>query len=281
MPGATWRPLPENETQSKIRPTQIILHTAVDAPGPTRLERYFARVDVTVESHFWVPLHRDIVQMMDTEVRADANYRANRRADGTGAISIETEDEGDPIGVPWTKHQIDAIVAILLWAHIVHGIPMVKCAGPASPGIGYHAMWGAPSAWTPARGKTCPGPTRIAQFRDTILPRVQGEQETGMNEDQARDFANACYGAIVHRPADQGGLDFWTERFTGMTYPDALAAFVAGGAAEAADLQERVRVLEAEIEAIKQTPLVDVNVDVDINTVANEVAEIIVNRLAS
>ena len=66
-----------------------------------------------------------------------------------------------------------------------------------------------------------------------------------------------------------------------MTYPDALVKFVAGGAAEANDLQERVRVLEAEIEAIKQTPLVDVNVDVDINTVANEVAEIIVNRLAS
>lgn len=62
---ALVRLLPENATQGKIDPTQIILHTAVDAPGETDLHNYFGRPDVGVESHFFVQLDGDIIQYID------------------------------------------------------------------------------------------------------------------------------------------------------------------------------------------------------------------------
>lgn len=284
FPGAHWDPLPENNQQTEIVPTQVILHTAVDAPGPTRLEVYFARVDVKLESHFWIPLQRETVQMMDTEVRADANYRANKRPDGTGAISIETEDEGDPVGVPWTQYQIDKIIAICIWAHVVHGIPLVKCPGPDEPGLGYHAMWGAPSGWTPSRGKTCPGETRIRQFEEIILPALKQTQEIEMTEEEARAWAMNLYLAINHRPADAGGLEFWAERFTGLTREKALIQFIGSAAQEAGDLRSRVRHLEAEVAALKEMPIVEapvVDIDIDIDVVADSVADILADRLSS
>jgi len=211
MPGAAWDPLPENAYQAAIRPTQVIYHTAVDAPGHTQLKRYFARADVHVESHFWVTLDGKIVQMMDSEVRADANYRANRRPDGTGAISVETEDEGDPEGVPWTTAQLASLGLIARWANTEHGIPLTVCTGPSDPGQGYHAMWGAPSDWTPSRGKTCPGSTRIRQFDSILLPRLQeaAMSTNPMNLNQAEALTEALYEGLLLRPADAAGLAFW------------------------------------------------------------------------
>jgi len=176
-----WDPLPENETQGRITPTQIILHTAVDHPGPTNLPDYFRRRNVYVESHFWVANSGLITQMMDTNVRADANYHANARA-----ISIETEDDGDPEGNPWKPAQIDALIRIIVWASRTHDIPLQRCATPTAPGLGWHSMWSYPSdpinltgpparsPWTPAFGKTCPGSTRIRQIVEIIEPALFG-----------------------------------------------------------------------------------------------------------
>jgi len=168
MPEAIVDLLPENATQAALGPTQVILHSAVDAPGPTNLARWFGRESVKVESHFWVAFQRKpgqniITQMMDTNVKADANYRANATA-----ISIETEDDGDPDNTPWTPAQIQAIAYILVWAHTTHAIPLELCTSPTSPGIGWHSMWGAPSDWTPVRGKTCPGWARINQVVSVV-----------------------------------------------------------------------------------------------------------------
>lgn len=164
-PGALWRPIPENYSQPRIRPTQVILHSAVDGPGRTSLFGFFRRSDVTVESHFHVMRDGTVEQYMDTEVRADANRWANVRA-----ISIETEDDGDPNNTPWTDAQVEAILALIRWAHEAHGVPLRVCPAWDAPGVGYHSMWGAPGAWTPSRGKTCPGRIRIRQFRDVIVP---------------------------------------------------------------------------------------------------------------
>jgi len=203
MEEAAWRPLPENSTQTKINPTQIILHTAVDAPGPTDLPRYFARSDVAVESHFWVTMDGSITQMMDTNVRADANRRANYRA-----ISIETEDEGNPVGVPWSKAQIDSIVKIILWAHEAHNIPLELCSAWDTPGIGWHAMWGAPSNWTPAAGKTCPGPTRIAQIHGEVLPAL-AQEAPPMDYNEAKEQLIEDYPKYTGRTHDTSGLEYW------------------------------------------------------------------------
>ncbi len=165
--------LPEARWQSKITPTQIILHTAVDGPGPTNLQDYFERRDIRTESHYWIPFEGPIVRMMPTTPgearRADANRYANKRPDGTGAISIETEDDGTPEVTPWSRHQLNGLKEIIWLESERHGIPLTRCEHPADPGIGYHSMWGAPSAWTPYWGKTCPGSARIAQFDDLLI----------------------------------------------------------------------------------------------------------------
>ena len=107
---------------------------------------------------------------MDLDRKADANYRANHRPDGTGAHSMETEDNGHPDTDPWTASQLDEIIAWFLWEHETYGIPLVLCPRWDAPGIGYHVLF--PHDWTNVRGKTCPGRVRIEQFHDVILPAV-------------------------------------------------------------------------------------------------------------
>lgn len=177
-PGAEWKPLPENAYQPAITPTQFILHTAVDHPGPSNIPGYFGREDITVESHFWIYLDGRVIQMMDTNVRADANLKGNVRA-----ISVETEDEGNPVGIPWTPAQLQSLIDLIRWAAEEHDIPLEVMPEWDAPGLGWHAMWGfvdnrrqtglIRSPWTPSLGKTCPGKTRIDQFHDVILPALQ------------------------------------------------------------------------------------------------------------
>ncbi|MEM9608168.1 MAG: hypothetical protein AAGA99_12155 [Actinomycetota bacterium] len=178
--GAELQLLPENATQRRIVPTQGIAHTAVDAKGRTRLWRYFGRSDVHAETHLWFPFSGPPVQMMDTEVEADANRLADARA-----VSWETEDDGDPVGNPWNDHQLEQQAQFMVWLHQRHGIPAVQIpfGDDRAPGFGWHAMHGfddpiaqtgrRDNPWSFFRGKTCPGPTRIRQFVDELLPEVQ------------------------------------------------------------------------------------------------------------
>lgn len=175
---AVQKILPENGSQSRIDPDQAILHSAVDSVAATSLYPYFKRVDVSVESHFFVRLNGEIEQYMDTNVRADANLDANARA-----ISIETEDDGNPNERPWTSEQVTAIIRLLNWICDTH--PKVlrrQCPAWDQAGIGWHVMWGAPSPWTPVKGKTCPGTIRIPQARD-IIRRV-ATVVTAVTEDE-------------------------------------------------------------------------------------------------
>lgn len=180
MPGVVWDPLPENRTEPYINPSQIILHTAVD--GDLNIPDYFRRRDVFVESHFWIERDGTVTQMMDTNRQADANYRANNTA-----ISIETEDDGDPEGNPWTTPQLNSIIKVIQWATRTHGIPIRRCSSSTAPGIGWHSMWSYPdpinlrgrprsSPWTTSLGKTCPGSTRIKQLVNIVLPAAAGER---------------------------------------------------------------------------------------------------------
>jgi len=213
-PFASWEPLPENSTQSAIKPTQFIIHTAVD--HKLDIPAYFRRQDIKVESHFWLTRAGRLVQMMDTEIRADANYKANRRPDGSGAISVETEDDGDPEGIPWTPQQIRILVALVRWCGHAHDIPMRVCRTPSDPGIGWHSMWsyGDPvnltgtaraSQWTTALGKTCPGRTRIKQLVNDVLPMAFDGSDTSVpiNSDSIETFQRA----IVGMGGDPGPID--------------------------------------------------------------------------
>lgn len=193
---AAWHRCPGSEPS--IRPTQFIFHTAVmrDLVG---LRNYFCSGrSGGIESHFGVggkwaadPAQDGAVeQWRDTEEQADANLKANRRADGTGAISCETCDNApqSPSDIePWTPKQVAALIRLGRWAHTTHGIPLRICRTPDDPGYGWHAMWGAPSAWTPAVGKVCPGPRRVAQLKADILPAIF----TGQEEDPDMAFTDA------------------------------------------------------------------------------------------
>lgn len=158
-PSGVWRPLREADDQPTMIATQVILHSAVDAPGPTSLFGYFNRADVDLESHFYVALDGKVEQYVDTGHTADANRTANVRA-----ISIETEDDGNPDQRPWSERQIAALVRLVDWCCRTHGIPRRIVRAHDAPGIGWHSMFGAPSKWTPVAGKTCPGRSRIAQI---------------------------------------------------------------------------------------------------------------------
>lgn len=165
VPFAKWQPLPENKTQSTIVPTQVVLHTAVDAPGETNLHGYFARDDVATESHFFVQRDGDLFQYMDTTVRADAQFTANKRA-----LSIETEDDGSL--APWTVEQIKTIKRLGEYLMTEHkGILRRVCPAQDLPGWGYHSLF---DSWNQNK-HTCPGGPRIHQFQTDITMWLRGQ----------------------------------------------------------------------------------------------------------
>ena len=120
--------------------------------------RGHARPHAGLEWHFWVGYDGYVEQLVDTERRADANYHAN-----SFAISIETEDDGDPDRQPWREAQLMALVDLIDWCCVTHNIPKAEPLSWFGSGVGYHTMWGAPSPWTPV-AKTCPGKVRKAQW---------------------------------------------------------------------------------------------------------------------
>ncbi len=155
-PDALWRPLPENATQTRIRPVQVILHTIVgSAAGAIRV----MQGDQTPgESHFVAPFTGPMSQLMELDRRADCNWKVNsfvtpidlQLEDGVvvragtvcGAISIETEDDGTPEDTPWSANQIDQMTNFLVFARRELQIPLRRCPDPFLPGVGYHSMPG-------------------------------------------------------------------------------------------------------------------------------------------
>jgi hypothetical protein len=180
-PGARVRLLPENAEQPRITPTQAIAHTAVDGAYTTSLYDWF-NGGTNLESHFYVAKDGTVEQYIDTEVRADANNKANVRA-----VSIETHDGWASTGnkgavtTPWTPAQVAAIRLLLDWLCDTHPIP--RRAAPAwdLPGIGWHNQY---PQWSPSP-TGCPGPVRAAQLRDEIIPALTQEEDMTPEEHEA------------------------------------------------------------------------------------------------
>lgn len=172
-PALIWRPLPEAHTQPHIVPVQWIVHTAVDGPGPTNLGDYFERADIDLESHTWLRWDRH-EQFVGFDRSADANYRANRWHDGArwvGAVSTETEDDGAPHETPWNEYQLRELIRFGTWLALTFWIPPEVPSSPYAPGMGWHSLF--PGHWTNVPGKTCPGPVRIRQFTESVLPGIR------------------------------------------------------------------------------------------------------------
>jgi N-acetylmuramoyl-L-alanine amidase len=150
--GGSHKLLPEWQSQPRITPVLIIDHSIV---GSAIGAWWYFHDTTGIESHFIIRGRRSgsadghIWQLMDTDRRADANWQANNKA-----ISIETEDDGDPDTQPWTTAQLQS----LIWLHnkLASLYPTIRrreatdCDGP---GLGFHSKLGAPSCWTPVAGK--------------------------------------------------------------------------------------------------------------------------------
>lgn len=159
-PFARWAP--DGATPGgPIVPRVAILHcTAVD---------FDAHPHGGLEWHFEIDFAGNIDQLVDTERRADANNKANEFA-----VSIETWGRGEG---EWTAAQLASIDRLLRWLNATHPtIPLARCTDPYGSGIGYHTMFGAPSAWTPV-AKSCPGPIRKTQFDRIVLPALATQTE--------------------------------------------------------------------------------------------------------
>jgi hypothetical protein len=166
-PGARKMELqPESDTQQAIRPTQFIMHS-IAAPWTKERTFEFWRDSTNLESHFGQSFDGGIAQYIGTETRADANYKANRRADGTGAVSIETASNLEHTD-PWTDEQVEGLIQLGVWLHKTHGIPLRICRTASDPGFGYHRLH---ADWA-LGGTDCPGNARVAQFKNVIFPSI-------------------------------------------------------------------------------------------------------------
>lgn len=166
-PRATKMELqPESDDQPAIRPTQFILHS-IAGPWTAKRTYEYWRDSTNLESHFAVGYAGDLAQFIGTETRADANAAANRRADGSGAVSLESASNTGATD-PWSDAQIEAITTLGVWLHQEHGLPLRICRTADDPGYGYHRQF---TAWNPS-GHSCPGDARVKQFNNIIFPAI-------------------------------------------------------------------------------------------------------------
>jgi len=208
-PGAAWKPLGTQSEPAMTGHHLVIVHTMVgylySTDGMFRQGGY----DGT-ESHFGVggawgsdasrDLDGAVWQWQDLGHGADANLDANRTA-----ISIETADNAP--GLPkdiqrWTLRQAVALASLIAWLCSVEahsgcptswtchgqGIPLalVPDSKPGRRGVAYHRQGVDPwrvdggQRWSTAYGKECPGPTRIRQLSEEIIPRARQISEGDM-----------------------------------------------------------------------------------------------------
>lgn len=166
-PGATRMELqPESDSQPAIKPTQFIVHSIVAPWTPQRTYEYW-RDSTNLESHFGLGYDGSLGQFIGTETRADANAAANRRADGTGAVSLESASNLEASD-PWTAEQVEALIRLGVWLHEEHGIPLRICRTADDPGFGYHRLF---TAWNPS-AHSCPGDARVTQFKTVVFPGI-------------------------------------------------------------------------------------------------------------
>jgi N-acetylmuramoyl-L-alanine amidase len=98
-------------------------------------------------------------QYLDTDRYTGHAWDANR-----WTVGVETEDGGNP-ATPWTDQQVDAIVAVLLALNV----PAQLLKETPSHGVGYHQQY---ASWNKSN-HNCPGPVRVQQIRDVIIPRLE------------------------------------------------------------------------------------------------------------
>lgn len=195
FPTAIRKPIAPGANDPPIKVVGAILHVAVsDADS---LFAYFSGRSGGIESHFYIRNSGKVEQYRDTGIEADANFKANAfMEDGVrkGFVSIETAGMGPG---EWNAAQLAEIKTLLRWLSAEHGFPLRVCPGPYASGVGYHTMWGAPGPWTPVQ-KDCPGPARIKQFHQVLVPWMASQREIQDMDEQSIAAAVWGWDGIKH-----------------------------------------------------------------------------------
>lgn len=245
--GATKMELqPESDAQPAIKPTQLIVHSII-APWTAKRTYEYWRDSTNLESHFGLGYEGDLGQFIGTETRADANAGANRRADGTGAVSIETASNTQGTD-PWTDAQVEQLIRLGVWLHKTHGIPLRICRSHSDPGFGYHSLF---PEWSTS-GTACPGKARIAQFKTVVFPAIvaRATGQTSSQEDPMAGMSKADICAAVWETDGVVGVpEGWGAKGNTEWKPSSILI----------DLGKRVRGLEAGLTA--QAATIDKLVD--------------------
>lgn len=199
--GATKMELqPESDAQPAIKPTQFIVHSVI-APWTARRIYEYWRDSSSLESHFGLGYDGDLGQYIGTETRADANAGANRRADGTGAVSIETASNTSGTD-RWTAAQIEQLIRLGVWLHQRHSIPLRICRTASDPGFGYHSLF---RDWSTS-GTACPGVARIKQFKEVVFPGIVARAAGTTPEEDDMPTAAEIADAVVAKLIAGGGV---------------------------------------------------------------------------
>lgn len=191
---------PESDSQPAIVPDQFIVHSLA-APWTAQRTYEYWRDSTNLESHFAVGYTGDLAQFIGTQTRADANASANRRADGHGAVSLESASNTGATDV-WTAAQVDAIVDLGIWLHEEHSIPLRLCRSWDDPGYGYHRLF---SEWNP-NGHACPGNARVSQYMDEVFPRIKNGEGSMAAVDLTSEAVAAVAVATVNKLLAGGGV---------------------------------------------------------------------------
>jgi peptidoglycan hydrolase-like protein with peptidoglycan-binding domain len=175
MPGVPFRPLSNNQTEPRITPRILVYHTMVGYLKST--ENYFKTVNGQgfsgPESHFGVggpwdgaALDGDIWQWQGLLWQADAQFDPSNN----WCTSVETSDGGiwKPKTPAWSGKQIASLIRIgAFWCKNT-GIDPVVAKSYDGRGVGYHQLF---RQWN-TQGHNCPGPIRVSQFYDLLLPGI-------------------------------------------------------------------------------------------------------------
>ena len=241
-PGATKMELqPESDAQPAIRPTQLIVHSIV-APWTARRTYEYWRDSTNLESHFGLGYKGDLAQYIGTETRADANAGANRRADGTGAVSVETASNTSASD-EWTAAQVEELIKLGVWMHQKHGVPLRICRTHSDPGFGYHSLF---PQWS-ISGTACPGKARIAQFKKVVFPGIVA---------RAKGATTPTKPATPPKETDMATpYETWSYKGKGETR-DAYA-YLRGTNTDVKTVATKVDALAGKVDALEQRPLTD------------------------
>lgn len=168
-PPAAWKAIPAGDNDPVMRPAVVVLH--VDAGNSLSLFNWFNGPSGGIESHLHIRKDGTVEQYRAFDREADAQLGGNSWETTVGRLgSISVETQGTALGY-WTRAQKAAIKEFLSWANHNLDIPLRIVDDPnpntvEAGGIGYHSLF---RRWN-SLGKSCPGPKRIAWFKNKLTP---------------------------------------------------------------------------------------------------------------